>query len=75
MQEITEKKECEPTVIRVIDTKRTGIAPAQLDRIPEPITGKEYRRMLRKAWFSCGVSIGINFILAIAVYILQAGPI
>lgn len=42
--------------------------------VNNPITGREYRRMLKKAWFSFGISLGINIVMAIALYIAQAGP-
>lgn len=37
------------------------------------ITGREYRRMLRKAAFAFGVSLGVNIAQAIMIYILQVG--
>lgn len=39
------------------------------------ITGREYRRMIRKAALAFGVSLGVNIAQAIMIYILQAGPI
>lgn len=64
----------QPQEIQLIDTRRTSLVPA-VYRPHEQITGRQYRRMLRRAWFTCGVLIGINIILAVALYVAQAGPI
>lgn len=66
----------EPPEIKMIRTDHTSLVPVGENRKAEkPITGREYRRMLRKAWFAFGVSFGINILLTVAVYVLQAGPI
>lgn len=64
----------EPQQLQLIRTERTSLIPVQ-QKNDKPITGREYRQMLRKAWFAFGVSMGVNIVLAIAVYILQAGPV
>lgn len=66
----------EPPEIKMIRTDRTSLLPVRGNRKAEKlITGREYRRMLRKAWFAFGVSLGFNIVLAVAVYVLQAGSI
>ena len=45
---------------------------------PKPdkkITGRQYRRMLRRWAFAFGVSLGFNIVLAVALWIAQAGPV
>ena len=62
--------------IRLIDTKRTSIVPAAEPEKPvQLITGRQYRRMLRKLAFLLGVSMGWNVVMAVALWIAQAGPI
>lgn len=39
------------------------------------ITGRQYRQMLRRAWFAAGVEMGIIIVLSVSLYIAQAGPI
>ena len=61
MEEITPKKGYEPPEIRVIDPKRTSLVPVRTD--PRPIRN------------TAGVSIALNVIFAVIIYVLQAGPI
>lgn len=66
--------------IKETGTEKAELQVIRLDRRREPktenrITGREYRRMLRKAAFAFGVSLGVNIVQAIIIYILQAGPI
>ena len=72
MQEITPKKEYEPPEIRVIDPKRTSLVPVRMD--PRPI---RKRRDLAAIGIeiTAGVSIALNVIFAVIIYVLQAGPI
>ena len=72
MKEITEKKEYEPPVIRVIDPQRTSQVPVRMD--PRPI---RKRRDLAAIGIeiTAGVSIALNVIFAVIIYVLQAGPI
>ena len=60
-------------------TEKSELQMIRFDRRREPktenrITGREYRRMLRKAALAFGVSLGVNITQAIMIYILQAGP-
>lgn len=60
-------------------TEKSELQMIRFDRRREPktenrITGREYRRMLRKAALAFGVSFGVNIAQAIMIYILQAGP-
>ncbi len=59
----------------LIDIKRTSLMPAPEREEPKQITGREYRRTLRKWALAFGVSLGINIAQAIMIYVLQAGPI
>lgn len=69
MQEIT----VEQPELQLIRTERTSLVPAAKPR--KQITGREYRAALKRAWFIAGVSIGVNFVQAVLIWILQAGPI
>ena len=69
MQEIT----LEPVEIKLIDPRRTSLIEAPR-REEKKITGREYRQMLRKAYFVAGVEFGIIVVMAVIIYILQAGP-
>lgn len=58
-------------------TEKSELQMIRFDRRREPenkVTDKEYRRMLRKAALAFGVSLGVNIVQAIMIYILQAGP-
>ena len=69
MQEIT----VEQPELQLIDSKRTSLVPAEKPR--KQISGREYRRALKRAWFIVGVLLGINFVQAVLIWILQAGPV
>lgn len=70
MKEIT----LEPQEIKMIPTERTSLIVAPKCE-EKRITGREYRQMLRKAWFTAGVELGIIIVMALVIYIQQAGPI
>lgn len=69
MQEMT----VEPQELQLIDSRRTSLIPAAKPR--KQISGREYRKALKRAWFIVGVLLGINFVQAVLIWILQAGPI
>ena len=69
MQEIT----AEPQELQLIRAERTSLIPAEKPR--KQISGREYRRALKRAWFIVGVLLGINFVQSVLIWILQAGPI
>lgn len=69
MQEIT----AEPQELQLIRAERTSLIPAAKPK--KQITGREYRRALKRAWFIVGVSLGINMVQAVLIWLLQAGPI
>lgn len=69
MRELT----IEQQELQLIDSKRTSLILAAKPR--KQITGREYRRALKRAWFIVGVLLGINFVQAVLIWILQAGPI
>ena len=71
MKEITEKKEYEP-VIHVIDPQRTSRVPVCMD--PRPIRKRRDLAVLGIE-ITAGVSIALNVIFAVIIYVLQAGPI
>lgn len=64
----------EPQEIKMIPTERTSLIVATKCE-EKRITGREYRQMLRKAWFTAGVELGIIIVMALVIYIQQAGPI
>ena len=74
MEKITVTKEYvnEPPVIRVIDPKRTSLVPVRMD--PRPL---RKRRDLAAIGIeiTAGVSIALNVVFAVIIYVLQAGPI
>lgn len=69
MQEMT----IEPQELLLIDTKRTSLIPAVKPR--KQISGREYRAALKRAWMIAELSLVANLIQAVAIWILQAGPI
>ena len=69
MEEITVERQ----ELQLIRIEHTSLIPAQKPR--KQISGREYRRALKRAWFIVGVLLGINFVQAVLIWILQAGPI
>lgn len=69
MQEIT----VETPELELISTERTSLIPAE--KPSKKITGRQYRKALKRAWLIAGVSLGINLVQAVVIWILQAGPI
>lgn len=59
----------------LISVERTSLIVAPKHEETKRITGREYRRMLRKWAFACGVELGIIIAMSLIIYILQAGPI
>lgn len=72
MREITEAEAHEPPVIRVIDPKRTSLVPVRMD--PRPIRKRRDLAALGLE-ITAGVSIALNVVFAVIIYVLQAGPI
>lgn len=68
-----QKTTVEPQGLQLIRTERTSLIPAAKPR--KQISGREYRRALKRAWFIVGVLLGINFVQSVLIWILQAGPI
>lgn len=59
----------------VISVEWTSTIEGAQIKKPKRITEREYRRMLRKAWFTVGIELGVIIAMALVIYILQAGPI
>lgn len=74
MEKITVTKEYvnEPPVIRVIDPKRTSLVPVRMD--PRPLRKRRDLAALGLE-ITAGVSLALNVIFAVIIYVLQAGPI
>ena len=75
MKKITANKAYEPPVIkeiRVIDPTRTSLVPVRMD--PRPIRKKRDLAAIGIE-ITAGVSIALNVIFAVIIYVLQAGPI
>ena len=71
MQEIT----LEPVEIKLIDPRRTSLVPAVPKRVdPAPIR-KKRNRAIRGIEITAAVSLAINVIQSVIIYVLQAGPI
>ena len=60
--------------IQIIPIEHSNPIPMP-EETRKSITGREYRRALKKAWFIVGVSLGINVVQAVMIWLLQAGPI
>ena len=76
MPERTEAEAYEPPVIRVIDPKRTSLAPVRM--AAKPIRKKRnfaQGAILFLACVGAGVFAGIATAGAVLLYCLQAGPI
>lgn len=63
----------EPQELQLIDSRRTSLIPAAKPR--KQISGREYRRELKRAWLIAELSLGANVIQAVVIWLLQAGPI
>lgn len=60
--------------LSIISPERTSLVPYQRKQ-EKPITASEYRRMIKKLSFVCGLEFGIITVLSVMNYILQAGQI
>ena len=69
MQEMT----VEPQELQLIRTEHTNLIPAEKPR--NKVSRRDYQKALKRAWFIVGVLLGINFVQAVLIWILQAGPI
>lgn len=69
MRELT----IEQQELQLIDSKRTSLIPAEKPR--NKVSRRDYQKALKRAWFIVGVLLGINFVQAVLIWILQAGPI
>lgn len=70
MQEIT----LEPVEIKLIDPRRTSLMPvAEPKRDPAPIR-KGRNRAIRGIEITAAVSLTLNVIQSVIIYVLQAGP-
>ncbi len=58
----------------LISVERTSIVPARKKK-HKGVTPQEYRRMLNESALFLGISLGVNIVQAIMIWILQAGPI
>ena len=65
----------QPQELDVIPVKRTSMEIIARGQPRYQITGRQYRRMLRQAWFTAGVELGVIIVLSVALYIAQAGPV
>ena len=69
MQEMT----VEPQELQLIDSKRTSLIPAVKPK--KKAGGRDYVKALKRAWMIAELSLVANLIQAVAIWILQAGPI
>lgn len=58
----------------LISVERTSITPVRRKQ-HKRATEREYRRMLNESALFLGISLGVNIVQAIMIWILQAGPI
>ena len=71
MQEIT----LEPVEIKLIDPRRTSLVPAVPKRV-DPASIRRKRNMaIRGIEITAAVSLLLNVIQSVIIYVLQAGPI
>lgn len=59
--------------IQLIDSRRTSLIPAEKPR--KQISRRDYQKALKRAWFIAGISMGVNMVQAVVIWLLQAGPI
>ena len=64
----------EPQEIKMISTERTSLIPTKPKRDPAPIR-KKRNRAICGIEIIAAVSLAINVIQSVIIYILQAGPI
>lgn len=63
----------EPQELQLIDSKRTSLIPAEKPR--KQISRRDYQKALKRAWFIAGISMGVNMVQAVVIWILQVGTI
>ena len=69
-----EEIKLEPQEIKLINPRRTSLVPAaELKREPAPIR-KGRNRAIRGIEITAAVSLTINVIQSVIIYVLQAGP-
>ena len=72
MQEIT----LEPVEIKLIDPRRTSLMPAEKPKQVDPAPIRRKRdRAIRGIEITAAVSLALNVIQSVIIYVLQAGPI
>ena len=72
MQEIT----LEPVEIKLIDPRRTSLIPAEKPKRVDPAPIRRKRnRAIRGIEITAAVSLLLNVIQSVIIYVLQAGPI
>ena len=72
MQEIT----LEPVEIKLIDPRRTSLVPAEKPKRVDPAPIRRKRnRAIRGIEITAAVSLALNVIQSVIIYVLQAGPI
>lgn len=59
--------------LQMIRTERTSLIPAERPR--KQISRRDYQKALKRAWLIAELSLGVNAIQAVIIWILQAGPI
>lgn len=69
MQEIT----VDPPELELIPIERTSLIPAE--KPVEKITGRQYRKALKRAWFIVGVELGVIAVQMGIIWILQVGTV
>lgn len=70
-----EEIKLEPQEIKLINPRRTSLVPAaELKREPAPIR-KGRNRAIRGIEITAAVSLAINVIQSVIIYVLQAGPL
>lgn len=62
-----------PQELELIPIERTSPIPA--DKPVEKITGRQYRKALKRAWLIVGVELGIIAVQMGIIWILQVGAI
>ena len=69
MRELT----VEPQELQLIDSRRTSLIPAMKPK--KKAGSRDYVKALKRAWMIIGVSLGVNLVQAVMIWLLQAGPI
>lgn len=65
----------EPAEIKLINPRRTSLMPAEKPKRDSAPIRKKRNRAIRGIEITAAVSLAINVIQSVIIYVLQAGPV